>query len=143
MVKNVHDGIDNIFFNLIHGAGHGLRDAFFCLDDFVDVLVDCLFTEKVVARHIVFLPDTVGAILALLTVGICPRELYERHAGRCGESQADPGSFDIANCQFADGVVLEQIDGALFIFGRHPAADYNCIRVQFFESIAQFDQVHK
>lgn len=87
-------------------------DRFLCVDDVVEGAVNGMPSDEVVAGHVVFLPDTVGAILALTAVGISPRKFHERHVGGSREGQTDTGGLYRADDQLGlPG--LESINGRL------------------------------
>lgn len=95
------------------------------MNERVDGLVYCPPAKQVVARHIVLLPYAVGTVFALTAVGIRPGLFDESHIGGSRERKAYTGRLDGADYQLHIGIVLEGIDGCLFVCRRVAPGDCN------------------
>lgn len=102
-------------------GGNGLLT----MNERVDGLVYCPPAKQVVARHIVLLPYAVGTVFALTAVGIRPGQFDESHIGGSRERKAYTGRLDGADYQLHIGIVLEGIDGCLFVCRRVAPGDCN------------------
>lgn len=80
--------------NIIVSTHYLIGDRFLRVDNVVEGSVNGMPTDEVVAGNIVFLADTMCAILALATIGIRPRKLNESDIGGGCKSETDPGRLD-------------------------------------------------
>ena len=82
---------------LIVCAHYLIGDGFLCVDNVVEGPVDGVPSDEVVAGHVVFLPYSVGAVLALTAIGVCPWEFHECDIGGGRKRETDPGRLDRAD----------------------------------------------
>lgn len=80
--------------NIIVSTHYLIGDRFLRVDNVVEGSVNGMPTDEVVAGNIVFLADTMGAILALATIGIRPRKLNKSDIGGGCKRETDPGRLD-------------------------------------------------
>ena len=104
------------------------------MNDAIESVVDGATSDKIVARHIVLLSDTVGTVFALAAIRISPGELNESHIGRSRESKSDTSRLDGADDKFGTSL-LEGIDGSLLACGRVATSDTHGSRESLLQTV--------
>lgn len=120
--------------NLIVSPHYLIGDRFLRVNDVVECSVDGMLADEVIAGNVVFLADTMGAILALTAVGIRPWELNESDIGGGSESETHPGRLDGADDELSLAR-LESINGRLLHHHGVSPRDADRFREMLFEFV--------